>query len=216
MNTERESWVRFLCITIVLLGAAIFLSARSRPENLPPRQPLSAFPLVIDDWRGRNVTIAPDVLSILGDGEFLERFYSSRQGWIDFFVAYFPTQRTGSTIHSPQNCLPGAGWTPIEFKKVSLTGPDGNPMTINRYIIAKGLDRELVLYWYQSHGRVVASEYSAKLLLVADSIRMNRSDGALVRIVTPIPQGQSAESVDKIAMEFLQHVTPQLDSYIPR
>ena len=131
--------------------------------------------------------------TLIGDGDFLVRMYRSpKQYYIDFFLAYFPTQRTGSTIHSPQNCLPGSGWIPAELKRIPLTGA-GESGLVNRYIISKGLDRQLVIYWYQSNGRIVASEYWAKVYLVADSIRRNRSDGALVRIVTPIVRDETVE-----------------------
>ena len=89
-------------------------------------------------------------------------------------------------------------------------------MTVNRYVIAKGSERELVFYWFQSHGRVIASEYSAKFYLVADSIRMNRSDGALVRVITRIEQGESEESAGSRAVLFTQRLIPLLDSYIAR
>jgi EpsI family protein len=154
---------------------------------------------------------------VLGDGEFVQRSYQTgAQSWFDLFVAYFPTQRTGSTIHSPQNCLPGSGWTPVEFNRIPLQRPGGGSISVNRYVIAKGLDRRLVLYWYQSHGRAVASEYAAKFYLVADSIRLNRSDGALVRIVTPIKLGETESSAESRAVAFTQSFLPLLDSYIPR
>ena len=95
-----------------------------------------------------------------------------------------------------------------------MGGP--SPLTVNRYVIAKGLDRQLVLYWYQSHGRVVASEYAAKFYLVADSIRMNRSDGALVRVVTSINPGETEIAAENHAVAFTESSLPVLDSYIPR
>src|SRR5437764_9538068 len=112
-------------------------------------------------------------------------------------MAYFPTQRTGSTIHSPQNCLPGSGWVPVEFSRVEVPLRGSDNIRVNRYVIGKGLDRMLVIYWYQAHGRVVASEYWAKFYLVEDAIRMNRSDGALVRLMTPIGQNESAASAQQ-------------------
>jgi EpsI family protein len=133
---------------------------------------------------------------------------------VDFFLAYFPTQRTGSTIHSPQNCLPGSGWIPADLKRIALPGSE--KALVNRYIIAKGLDRQLVLYWYQSNGRIVASEYWAKFFLVADSVRRNRSDGALVRIVTPVARDESVETAERRALDFARQALPQLDRFVPR
>jgi EpsI family protein len=217
LSVAQDRWARFFCVAPLLIGSYVFLNARSRPENVPPRQSLSSFPLLVGDSFGRNVPIPAEVISVLGDGEFVDRLYQSgSQPVVDFFVAYFPTQRTGSTIHSPQNCLPGSGWTPVEFGRISLPRPGGDSMLVNRYVIAKGLDRQLVLYWYQSHGRVVASEYAAKFYLVADSIRMNRSDGALVRVVTSINRGESETAAENRAEAFIHDFLPSLESYIPR
>lgn len=217
LSAARGSWPRFICVVALLCGSFVFLNVRSQPENLPPHQPLDTFPLLLTNSVGRDVPIPPEVASVLGDGKFVERLYrTGAQSWVDLFVAYFPTQRTGSTIHSPQNCLPGAGWTPVEFNRIALPRADGGSLSVNRYVIAKGLERQLVLYWYQSHGRVVASEYAAKFYLVADSIQLNRSDGALVRVVTPIKPGETESLAENRAVVLTQSFLPLLDSYIPR
>jgi len=212
------SWVRFLLVVGLLAAAALFLQARSRPEVLPPRQDLASFPMQMGEWTGRDTSLPAGVLDLLGPGEFLTRFYQRRLdgSYLDFFVAYFPSQRTGNTIHSPQNCLPGAGWTPTESGRFQLPGVSGNPITVNRYVLAKGADRVLVFYWYQAHGRVVASEYWAKFYLVADAIRLNRTDGALVRIVTPLPLGEDTQVAQRRALDFARLILPALDHHIPR
>lgn len=207
--------IRFAVVVILLAGTAVLLRARDRGETLPPHQALQEFPKQIGAWLGEDVPLQPDVRQILGDGDFLVRFYRAPGlPYVDFFLAYFPTQRTGSTIHSPQNCLPGSGWIPAGLKRIELTA--GENARVNRYIIAKGLDRQLVLYWYQSNGRIVASEYWAKFYLVADSIRRNRSDGALVRVVTPVARGESIESAEQRALGFARQALPQLDRFVPR
>jgi EpsI family protein len=217
MNSDRDSWVRLLCLVALVIGTYVFLNSRALSEDLPASQPLSSLPPLIGEWAGHDVALSSDVLQVLGHGEFLTRIYRSvHEAPIDLYIAYFPSQKTGSTIHSPQNCLPGAGWTPVEYSTISLSRPDKSLMTINRYIIAKRMDRQLVLYWYQSHGRVVASEYSAKYYLVADSIRMDRSDGALVRVITGIKDGEDEESAERRAGGFTQQLVPLLDTYIPR
>jgi EpsI family protein len=208
---------RFLVVAMLLAGTAVLLRARNTGESLPAHQPLAEFPMQAGPWRGQDVPLQPEVRAILGDGDFLMRYYRAPdQPWVDFFLAYFPTQRTGSTIHSPQNCLPGAGWSPVNFARIPLpmAGP-GEPK-VNRYVISKGMDRQLVIYWYQSNGRVVASEYWAKIFLVADSLRRNRSDGALLRVVTPIYGGESEASAEQRAMSFIGEIYPQLDLFVPR
>ena len=217
MTHVNAPWLRFFLVAALLSIVAVFLHSRSHAELLPPRQPLSSFPTQVKDWSGQEIAIQPEIREILGDGEFLLRIYTRalQEPYIDFFLAYFPTQRTRSTIHSPQNCLPGAGWMPVETGRIHLPRPDGEMITVNRYVIAKGLDRKLVLYWYQAHGRVVASEYWAKFYLVADAIRMNRSDGALVRIITAVDHNEDIEHAQQRAVEFAQLILPSLDCCIP-
>lgn len=215
---SKPSPLRLYLLVFLLAMTAVFLRARSRAEVLPPRNQLASFPAQLGEWTGRGVAISDDFLRILGNGEFLHRIYtrSSDLPPVDFFLAYFPSQRTGSTIHSPKNCLPGAGWIPVESIHLPLRKPDGQTIVVNRYVIAKGTDRQLVLYWYQSHGRVVASEYWAKFYLVADAMRLNRSDGALVRIITPLAPEESVDQGQQRALQFGQLFLPTLDEYIPQ
>ena len=218
MSQATQSWIRFGLALALLAATGLFLAARSGSENLPAREPLAKIPSELDGWVGRDSEIDDDALRVLGDGEFLLRYYnrSPEEPWINLFVAYFPTQRTGSTMHSPQNCLPGAGWLPIQSGRIPLHRPGGEIVTVNRYIIAMGLDRQLVLYWYQSHGRIVASEYGAKIYLVLDSMRYNRSDGALVRVVTPLMRGEEEEKATRRASVFAETILSRMDPFIPR
>lgn len=213
-----NSTPRFVLATLLIAGAAILLQARARSEVFPPRLPLKQFPAQLDGWSGTDVAIDKDVLEVLGPGDFLVRIYQNQQKtpYVDLFIAYFRSQRAGDTIHSPQHCLPGAGWAPIENQRITLTMPGHEPFPANRYLIAKGDSRQLVLYWFWAHNRGVASEYWAKFYLVADSIKMNRSDGALVRITTPMYPGETADAAQQRILPFAGDVMPLLDSYIPR
>src|SRR5438270_6429877 len=164
-----NSSARFLVAAALLAVTAIFLHARSRHELLPMRQPLKAFPQQLGEWTGTDVAVSHDVLDVLGQGDFLLRVYqddSGRNPEVDLFLAYFSSQRAGDTIHSPKNCLPGAGWSPIEASRISISSPGRAPFPANRYIIAKGAERQLVLYCDWVHDLAVASEYLAKFLLV--------------------------------------------------
>jgi EpsI family protein len=210
---------RFLVAFALLGSSALFLQARGRGEIIPQRPPLSSFPDQLGAWAGTDIAMAKETLDVLGPGDFLLRVYrneSEPQPHTDLFIAYFPTQRTGDTIHSPKNCLPGAGWGPIESKRITLSVAGHDPFVVNRYLIAKGTDRQLVLYWYWAHGRAVASEYWAKIYLVTDSIRMNRSDGSLVRMTTPMFAGESADAAMQRLLPFAQQVVPLLNQYIPQ
>ena len=218
MMQPKGSWLRFAWVVVLLGSVGLFLQARNAPEDVPAHRPLALLPERLGDWVGTDMGIPGDALAVLGPGEFLERNYErpADEPPIDLFLAYFPSQRTGDTVHSPRNCLPGSGWTPVQSSRMLLGVPGGANITVNRYLIAKAADRMLVLYWYQAHGRAVASEYWAKFYLVADAIRLNRTDGALVRIVTPVAHGESLDNAEDRAAGFARGILPLLDEYIPR
>jgi len=215
---RTSSTPRFILATLLIAAAAIFLQARARSEVFPPRLPLKQFPAQLGGWTGTDVAIDQDTLDVLGPGDFLLRIYQNQETTpdIDLFIAYFRSQRSGDTIHSPQHCLPGSGWAPVENQRITLTMPGHEPFPANRYLVAKGDSRKLVLYWFWAHDRGVASEYWAKFYLVADSIKMNRSDGALVRISTPMYPGETADAAQQRILPFAGDVLPLLGSYIPR
>ena len=211
--------LRFVAAAALMAATALVLQAHSRRESFPSRQPLSSLPLHLGGWTGQDFSLDQQTLDILGQGEFLLRDYqdaSQPQPPIGLFIAYFPSQKTGDTIHSPNHCLPGAGWVPTSRETVQLSRPDGSSFPVNRYVVSKEGNRQLVLYWFQAHGRAVASEYWAKYYLVADSIRMNRSDGALVRLMSPMYPGESPAAAQARVMKVGSQLIPLLDQYIPR
>ena len=211
--------LRFVIAATLMAATALVLQAHSRGEFFPPRQPLGSLPLHLGAWTGQDYTLDQQTLDILGQGEFLLRDYqdaSQPQPAIGLFIAYFPSQKAGDTIHSPNHCLPGAGWVPTLRQVVQIAGPDGFSFPVNRYVVSKEGNRQLVLYWFQAHGRAVASEYWAKYFLVADSIRMNRSDGALVRLMSPMYAGESPDAAQTRMMKLGSQLLPLLDHYIPR
>lgn len=209
--------MRFFIVLALLGATAVLLHSRSRAENLPPRMEFGAFPPKIGDWEGTEQPIPADDRKVLGEGDFLYRIYrrDSREPYIDIFLAYFPSQRAGSTFHSPQHCLPGEGWTPLEHTRIRLAPVGKNAPPVNLEYIAKGSLRQVVLYWYQVHGRVVASDYWARFYLVADSIKLHRSDGAMVRIITPLAQGEPPDAGLQRLMKFVREMSPLLGPYIP-
>jgi EpsI family protein len=215
---QLSSWQRFLPVALLLAATAFALAARDTKEVLPPHEALSAFPMQIVAWQGRELELTPATLEVLGPGQFLSREYqrSAFEAPVNLFIAYFPSQRTSDTIHSPKNCLPGAGWAPIESGRISLRRPDGSSILVNRYLIGKGTSKDIVLYWYQAHGRVTPSEYWAKIFLATDAIRLNRTDGALVRVVTPIEQSEGETKAQERAILFSEQLLSKLDPYIPK
>lgn len=218
MNRMIQSWIRFAIVAILLGATLSLLMARDRAEVLPPRSQLASFPSAIGQWQGRNLQTSAELAKSLGPGEFLLRDYVNlkQQTAANLYIAYFPSQRAGDTIHSPKNCLPGAGWVPAEMSRIWIDQPSGNKIEVNQILVTKGAERALVLYWYQAHGRTTPSEYGAKYYLVADAIRMNRSDGALVRIISFMKNGESVRDAETTDIAFAQLISPLLDSYIPR
>jgi EpsI family protein len=211
--------LRFVIAAGLIAFTAILLQARGRTEIIPQHVPLSSFPAQLGNWNGTDITLDKDTLAVLGAGDFLERVYQDPSGKlpeVDLFLAYFASQRAGDTIHSPQHCLPGAGWNPEQKQRITLSLPGHAPFPANRYVIAKAGFRRLVLYWYWAHDRGVASEYWAKYYLVRDAIRMNRSDGALVRITAAMLPGESPEAAEQRILPFASLVGPLLIEYIPR
>src|ERR1700730_2313193 len=215
---QLSSWQRFVPVVLLLAATAFALNARGGKEVLPPHEGLSAFPMQMVEWHGRELELTPATLEVLGPGQFLSRDYqrSPLEAPVNLFLAFFPSQRTSDTIHSPKNCLPGAGWAPIESGRISLRRPDGSSILVNRYLIGKGSSTDVVLYWYQAHGRVTPSEYWAKIFLATDAIRLNRTDGALVRVVTPIEQSEGETKAQERAVSFSEQILSKLDAYIPK
>jgi EpsI family protein len=208
---------RMVIVALCLGAGSAVLTSRSQPELVPTREPFAGFPMEIATWRGER---APDfdeaIVKELGVDEYLNTVYSDPAGTIaGLYVGYYSSQRQGDAIHSPANCLPGAGWQPVESGRLTLDV--GRPIEVNRWLIQKGDQQQLVLYWYQSHGRVVASEYSSKVHLVLDAIRLNRTDAALVRVITPIARGSAdaRAAAERSAAAFVRSMFPLLDRYLP-
>jgi len=207
-----------------MLATAVLLATTSRAEAVPARQSLVNLPFRIDQWAGRReADFEPEIMALLGVDDYIIRSYRRRDGAsLGLYVGYYFSQRQGDTIHSPMNCLPGAGWQPLEQGRAVIpvrTSADASSRElsadVNRVVIGKGLDRQLVFYWYQSRGRVVASEYWGKIYTVLDAVRYNRTDAALVRVVAPIGDGGAIEKVDAATEQFVQSLFPLLAAHLP-
>jgi EpsI family protein len=191
----------------VLTLAVVSLRHLSHSEAVPLSRPLNTFPLQLPGWQGIDLPLEPRIVQALGVSDYLDRAYQSADNRPVFlYVGYYKSQRTGVSIHSPKNCLPGAGWEPVTAGQVAISLPNGRRAIVNQYVVENGLRRQRVLYWYQSHGRVIASEYRAKVYMVLDSLRLNRTDAALVRVSSPIVKQGEPSSYDQVlafAQEFL-------------
>jgi EpsI family protein len=152
-------------------------------------------------------------MSVLGVDDYIHRRYAAGASFADLYVGYYRSQRQGDSIHSPQNCLPGAGWYPVSNERISLDVGGGRSIPVNRYVIQKELDRQVVLYWFQGRGRAVANEYANRAYLVYDSVKTGRSDGALVRVISPVVT--SVEEAGAAAAGFARAIYPSLTEVIP-
>lgn len=205
----------------LLLGAALVATA-SKTESVPPRDILQQFPMAVGEWRGRDEpAYSAEILGVLGVDDYLNRTYRSPAGSVGFYIGFYASQRQGDAIHSPMNCLPGAGWEPVSrtYLNIPVQTSAGvhRTISVNRYLIAKGLDQHVVLYWYQSHGRVIANEYRSKIFMVFDAVHLNRTDAALVRVVSPgIAAGRDPEDrASRLTVDFVKRTFPLLEKYLP-
>jgi EpsI family protein len=220
MTTTMRTRVIIIVVALGLASAAV--ARADRHEEPPVRMSFSLFPMQFGEWQGvQRPPFTARVLEVLGLDDYITRYYyRDPKSPVDLYIGYWKSQQQGGAIHSPQNCLPGAGWEPLSQRLLTFPdprNPAAPPLSVNRYVIGKGLDRQLVLYWYQSRGRVVGSEYWSKIYLVLDAARYNRTDAALVRLLAPI-NGTSPEAeveAERQVLDFAKVVLPALGAYLP-
>jgi EpsI family protein len=204
---------RALIAAAMIVAAGVYANGASSPERAPSRDTLSTTPIAVERWRGIDTTLDDDVLAQLGVDDYINRRYVAADAPpVALYVGYYASQRQGDTIHSPQNCLPGAGWQPVTAGR-STIDLGGRTIPVNRFIIQKGMDRQAVLYWYQGRSRVVASELANKAWLMLDAARLRRTDGGLVRLITPV----SSSPADAFAAltTFSSALFPYLSTRLP-
>ncbi len=201
---------------VMLIGA--LAQGGVEPERaLALVRPLTEFPDQLAGYRaGAARELSSGEQRVLGSGEYLLRTYDSGEGNFDIFIAFYPRQESGSSIHSPRNCLPGSGWEPVGHERVSAPTPYG-PGRVNRYVVEhESGSRALVYYWYQGRGRVAASEYTVKRDLLRDAVFRRRTDEALVRLVFPLPRGEEElASPDGQAVRAVHETIRHLASHLP-
>jgi EpsI family protein len=204
-----------LCLCFIVTAGV--LARASMAEPTPTRTSFAQLPYRIGQFQGRHAgDLDQKVLDVLGVEEYVNRVYRSSASNlpVGFYLGYWASQRQGDAIHSPMNCLPGAGWVPGDYAQIPIEAA-GRRIEVNRYVIRKGEDRQIALYWYEGRGRAVANEYESRALLVWDALRRNRSDGALVRITSPVAKGQSVDDAERQAVAFGAQLLPQLSRHIP-
>jgi len=213
----RSNTIRFWVLLAVLLLAGGIVNGWERTgETHVPRHALKDFPPQLGSWHqvGADSRFDDETERILRADDYLSRNFVSDGRTASFYVGYYATQRNGATYHSPLNCLPGSGWVMSDAARITVTPVGGGaPFEANRFVVANGRDRALMIYWYQGRGRAVASEYWGKIYTVLDSMRRRRSDGAMVRVMVPI--GSSQEEAQKTALELASQAASQLPAFVP-
>lgn len=201
-------------VIALLVGAGLYTARAGSAETVVAREPLASLPHRVSEWTGRESRpFADDVVAQLGVDDYISRNYTrAGSAPIGVYVGYYGSQRQGDTIHSPQNCLPGAGWRPVASGHHSIEA-GGRELVVNHYVIQKGLDRQVVLYWYQGRGRVVANEYANKALLMLDAARLHRTNGGLVRLIAPVLTTAEAATLELSA--FAASLFPLLEKHLP-
>ena len=203
----KNSWRFVILLVMVLLGGVVVNGWHYLGEKRVARKELKDFPKQVDSWQqsGSEHRFDDATMAVLGASDYIMRDYRSPTGQVaNFYVGYYASQAEGATYHSPLNCMPGSGWVMSQPGMVTIS-PKGRPaFEANRYIVENSGTRQLLIYWYQGRGRTVASEYWGKIYTVLDSVRMRRSDGAMVRVVIPVANSEAAaiESASALAASF--------------
>ena len=208
---------RSIVVSSLMLCAYAYIFLMSHSEAVPIKKNLSNFPKKINEWVGKEEFFDKKIYRILGvDDSVLITYDSPGKGTVQLYVGYYQSQREGDLIHSPKNCMPGSGWNIIHdsFETLVISGKNPKEITVIKLILQKGISKQIALYWFQSRGRFIASEYWQKIYLIWDSIFKNRTDGSFVRLIAPVNNGD-VELATGYLKRFAVNVIPILEEYLP-
>jgi exosortase D (VPLPA-CTERM-specific) len=216
---DRHIPAPFVASAVVLAAfAAGVLLTPERVEAVPARETFASFPNQVAGWTGRRTSMEQIYLDTLKLDDYIMADYAgAARAPVNFYVAWYSSQRAGQSAHSPRSCLPGGGWRISSLSQVGIPGVRAGKteLRVNRVQIEMGNQRQLVYYWFQQRGRVITNEYQTKWYLFWDSLTQRRTDGALVRLITPLAPGEAGEDGDKRLAEFAGNVAPRLDAFVP-
>jgi EpsI family protein len=200
-----------------MVFTAVFLKYINHTEDVCPNKPFTTFPKQIGGWRGIEQRFDEEIYDILGvDDSFLATYRNSNGGQVQLYIGFYQSQREGDLIHSPKNCMPGAGWKIVSssIEELDVSDTDYNNIETIRFKLSNGIHEQAVLYWFQSRGRIISSEYLQKIYLVIDSITRKRTDGSFVRLIAPFQNGDEEKTLTSIKA-FAKLIFPILTEYIP-
>ena len=213
----KSSALRYIILLVAIIGVGVLVNTWAYlGEAHVDRKPLKSFPEQIGNWtrQGGDQVLDAQTLQVLRATDYLVRDFRRPDGQsANFYVGYYATQKDGASYHSPLNCLPGSGWTLSEPGKLIINTPDGGSFIANKYVIQNGDYKSLMVYWYQGRGRAIASEYWGKIYTVIDSVKLRRSDGAMVRVTVPIRDSEDAAL--QAATDMAVAATAVLPEFVP-
>jgi exosortase D (VPLPA-CTERM-specific) len=205
-------------VIVVLVALSVF-ALPERIEKVPDRSDYAEFPMRFDGWTGRSSSLDEAVLGELKLTDYAMIYYHGQDGGlVNFYSAYYDSQRKGASAHSPRSCIPGGGWriTSLEDYHVKGETISDVPLVVNRLVIERGEDKQLVYYWFQQRGRIVTNEYMMKWYMFWDALTKNRTDGALIRLTTTLSEGQDIKIADDRLEEFAKLIAPIIPEYVPQ
>lgn len=215
----RPSRPLLASVALVAVTAVAVASLPERQEIIPERRGFAAFPMQVGDWRGRELILERRYVDALriDDHIYADFRQADDPALVNFYVAYYGSQRKGASAHSPRSCIPGGGWeiTSLGRRGIDGVGPNGESITVQRAVITRGLSQQVVYYWFDQRGRHLTNEYHVKLMIFWDAITRDRTDGALVRLVTPVTPGETLDSADARLADFVREVYTKVDGFIP-
>ena len=200
---------------ILLIAAAGLTTLFSHSERIKPNRPFSQFPLEIGPWRGATSQMDEEVYNILGVEDYIMANFSNGKGLgVNLYVGFYQSQSKGDLIHSPKNCMPGAGWNIVQSAVIPIELPKSDKtIKIARLLLNKDGQKQVVYYWFQSRGRIISSEYMQKIWLVLDSITKSRTDGSFVRLIAPVIKNEA--DTERLLTQFADDIYPILNQFIP-
>jgi exosortase D (VPLPA-CTERM-specific) len=204
-------------LLLLALMALLSFPLHGRQDVMPPRENFFDFPMQMSEWRGTPMTMERLYVDTLRFDDYLLADYRGlSNGPVNLYVAYYRSQKTGQSAHSPKTCLPGGGWEMTAMTEVPVLDPNtGKAFHANRAVIQKGDARQIVFYWFKQRERLMTNEYLVKVWLFWDALTRQRSDGALIRLVAPVLPGESDEAADQRLVQFAQLVQPAMSAYVP-
>jgi len=207
---------RILLVALMMFFTGLLVRGVNLTEATPPKKPFDAFPMEIGEWTGEKGRFDERIYDALGvDDSILGSYRSSRGDVVQLYVGYYHSQKKGDLIHSPKNCMPGSGWNITNYS-IEEVGGNQTEDTFKaiKLLIENGGEQQVVLYWFQSRGRIISSEYMQKIYLVVDSIFKRRTDGSFVRLISPVHNGDLEATTQKMKA-FAHELAPYLHAYIP-